>query len=436
MRGKIMDNNNVDSNKKKIYIFLYNVIQIKSDFVKLKQAIGDGKFILIASDYCINALSPENHACFDAVYNEVPRNFHHIDYDVVEKIVDLYVKEYGSENIKLMTNEDSTHLVCAELREKYNIPGNNKDTLLPFVNKVVSKTRLDNVVKQPKFMQFDKEDYKANKVRYLNVLIEFLGFPMFAKPIDLVSSVETHFIGDLESLQQMAERIMLHPYDFEIDEYIDGDLFHCDAMIINGEVKFFMVGKCSFALARFFEGKPVGSIPINNEIKFNELEQFCKKVFNKLCCPDGAYHMEAFLEYKTDEFIFLEISARTGGALITRVYEKLFDLNIEETNYLIQLGLIDNVRVNKKDVYAGFLNFPTIKGYVDKIEAPELNITNEFIRFVEKGNFLKQAENLLDISCSVIFWDKSYQKVESTFEYLKNFAPLVVKNNIEKLNVN
>jgi hypothetical protein len=171
-------------------------------------------------------------------------------------------------------------------------------------------------------------------------------------------------------------------------------------MIINGEVKFFMVGKCSFALSRFFEGKPVGSIPINNKMKFNEL------------------------------------SARTGGALITRVYEKLFDLNIEETNYLIQLGLINNVCVNKKDVYAGFLNFPYIKGCVDKVEEPQLNITHEFIKFVEKGNVLRQAENLLDISCSVIFWDKSYQKVESTFEYLKNFTPLVVKDNIEKLNVN
>lgn len=108
-------NNNLDT--KKVYIFLYNVIQIKSDFVKLKQAIGEGKFILIASEYCINALSPENRSCFDAVYNEIPRDFHQIDYDVVEKIVNRYVKEYGSENIRLMTNEDSTHLVCAELRE-------------------------------------------------------------------------------------------------------------------------------------------------------------------------------------------------------------------------------------------------------------------------------------------------------------------------------
>ncbi len=136
--------------------------------------------------------------------------------------------------------------------------------------------------------------------------------------------------------------------------------------------------------------------------------------------------MEVFLTRKNQELVFLEIGARTGGALITRVYERLFDINIEQTNYMIQMGLINQVRICKKDIFAGFLNFPKIEGTVSAIEAPTLGIEHEFIKFVRPGDHLKQASNLLDISCSIIFWDTSYQKVKNAFEFLKNYEPLIM----------
>ena len=405
-----------------VYIFLYNVIYIKSDFSKLCHN-DNLKMVLIGSHYCLSELSFKNRCCFDAVH-QISRDFHQIDFEEVEKIVILYADKMGAQNIRLLTNEDSAQLICGKLREKYGIPGISSNALLPFVNKVVSKDRLENVVKIPRFSLFDKLQYERNKKLYLHSLQEKIGFPMFAKPIDLVSSVETHFIPDLNTLEHIAERVLSHDYEFEIDEFIDGELFHCDAMIIEGDVKFFMIGKCSFALSRFFDGKPVGSIPIVNEIMFNDLQAFCEKVFKKLKCPNGAYHMEVFLDRKTQEFVFLEIGARTGGALITKVYEKLFDINIEETNYRIQMGLLQDVKVAKKNIFAGFLNFPKIKGTVSEIVKPIISIEYEFIEFIKPGDALEQAQNLLDMSCSILFWDKSYQKVEEAFEFLKNYNPL------------
>jgi hypothetical protein len=391
--------------------------------------------VLIGSRYSLKELTFKNKCCFEDIH-EISRDFHQVDKQEVEEILLRYLQKYAPENIRLLTNEDSTQLVCANLREKYNIPGLSADVLLPFVDKVISKERLNNIVRMPKFVKFDKEQYKKNQESYLKIMVDTLGLPLFAKPIDLVSSVETHYIGDNISLKTIANRILKHTYDFEIDEFIDGELFHCDAMIINGEVKFFMVGKCSFALSRFFDGKPVGSIPITDEILFNKLRVFCGKVFNKLNCPSGAYHMEVFLTKQTKELVFLEIAARTGGALITKVYEKLFDINIEEINYSIQMGLIHDVKISQKNIFAGFLNFPKIKGEVISIQKPIINIEHEFIKFVSPGDKLQQAENLLDISCSIIFWDQSYEKIENAFEFLKNYHPLEVqvKNKITTYN--
>lgn len=405
------------------YIFMYNIIYIKADFTRMK-SLANTKFILLGSDYCLKHLSVKNKSCFEAIH-QIGRDFHNVDHDEIERIVLHYIKLYGAEKIRLLTNEDSAQITCAKLRELYNIPGYSMDSMLPFVNKVISKNKLDNVVRIPKFIQFDKEAYLKDKDTYLSSIISKIGgFPMFAKPIDLVSSVETHFVPDLNALYKIAKRISQHDYNFEIDEFIDGDLFHCDAMIIDGDVKFFMSGRCSFALARFFEGKPVGSIPVKEEKLFNDLKEFCITIFKKLNCPNGAYHLEAFLDRSNQELVFLEVGARTGGALISRVYDKLFKINIEEINYLIQMRLINNFDVAQPEVFAGFLNFPTIKGKVLSLEPPILDIDSEFIEFVEPGETMHQAQNLLDMSCSIIFWDKSYDKVETTFEFLKNYEPL------------
>lgn len=263
------------------------MVYIKCDFTKLRHS-DDEVFVLIGSAYCLQELTYKNRCCFNAIH-EISRDFQQVDTEEVDEIISHYIQKYGAKNIRFYTNEDSTQLVCASLCEKYDIPGQSIEALLPFVNKIISKEKLEHAVRMPKFIKFDKKDYMSNANYYLNTLVENLGFPMFAKPIDLVSSIETHKINDLDSLKRICDRIITLPYDFEIDEFIEGDLFHCDAMIIDDKIEFFMVGKCSYALSRFFEGKPVGSIPIADSDLFRKLKSFCEVVFKKLNCHSGAY---------------------------------------------------------------------------------------------------------------------------------------------------
>lgn len=406
-----------------VYIFIYSVIYIKCDFSKIKLICKNDQLILIGSSYCLKELTPNNKNAFDAIH-PISRDFQRVNDIELEKLIQPYVEKHGAEQIRLLTNEDSAQLGCARLREIYGIPGNGVSHLLPFVHKVISKNRLGNSVKLPKFVAFNKNNYEGDKNSYLNSIIDELGFPMFVKPVDLVSSLETHRVNDLKSLKQLAKKMFAHSYEFEIDEFIEGDLFHCDVMIIGGEIQFFMVGKCSFPLARFFEGKPVGSIPTNNKSEFDRLKVLCNTVCKKLNSHDGAYHLEAFLDKKSREFIFLEIGARTGGALIAKVYEKLFGINVEEVNYLIQMGLLHQINVRSSNLFVGFLNFPFIKGTVTEINKPVVDIDHEFIEYVKIGDVLNQANSLLDLSCSIIFWDASYQKVEHTFELLKKLQPI------------
>lgn len=414
-----------------IYIFVYNVVGIKSDFLKLKSLCPDSKFILIASNYCLRHLNTKNRSCFDAIH-QISRNFHHIDYENVKQIVNGYVEEYGSKNINLMTNEDSTQISCAKIRESYGIPGNSVDSILPFVNKIDSKTMLAGVVKTPKFLPFTKSQYAKRKESYLQEIANQLGFPMFAKPVDLVSSIGTHKIDDLADLKNIANEMFTDEYEYEVDEFIDGDLFHCDLILDDGAIKFVMIGECAFHLAKFSKGFPMGSIPVTDKKLYDDLYAFVNRVIAKLNFKKGACHLEVFLEKKSKELVFLEISTRTPGALLPMSYEIQCGINIEEWHYLAHMNLLNGFQKPVTDKFAAWLTFPTVKGEVTSIQKPEIDIQHEFAEYVHTGEVLQQPQSLLDAACSVIFWDKDIKNVRATFEKLKFFQPLKIKHSMDK----
>lgn len=406
-----------------IYIFVYNVISIKADFSSLKSKLKEPRFILVGSGYCLRNLNTKNYCCFEAIH-EVSRNFHHIDYDSLNQIVESYVQEHGAQNIRLLTNEDSTQINCAKLRELYGIPGDSVSEILPFVDKSISKRQLAKAVDVPKFLLFDKQEYKEKKNSYLNTFIEYLQFPMFAKPIDLVSSIGTYKIDDFATLQYIAEKISASEYDFEIDEFIEEDLFHCDIILNKGKIKFFMVGKYAYHLAQFSKGLPMGSIPVIEKALYDDFYTFANKVIKKLKCKSGAYHLEVFFNHRSKKFIFLEIAARTPGALLPMSYEIQFGVNIEELHYLAKMGLLAKFKMPDALNYAGWVTFPRKEGTVSDIQQPLISVQNQFIKYVSVGEALQQSENLLDASCSVIFWDASIGKIQSTFETLKCSQPI------------
>ena len=102
-------------------------------------------------------------------------------------------------------------------------------------------------------------------------------------------------------------------------------------------------------------------------------------------------------------------------------------------NYKIKMGLIDDFTYEDQGFYAGFLNYPTMDGLVHNILEPELNIRHQFIHFFRRGDPTNQAKNLLDMSFSILFWDKSFEKVAATFEYLKNYTPVVYDDELESV---
>lgn len=407
-----------------LYIFVYNVVAIKAHLENLTFTQGSKK-VLIASDYAIQRLSDENRILFDDIYS-VSRHFHQVVYDEVECILKKYLNEFDAKNIHLLSNEDSTQLVCGRLREKYGLKGFTSSQLLPYVNKEASKIKLSGCVRMPRFMLFDKSKYLTDPKQYIKHVVETIGLPIFIKPVDLVSSMGTHYVNDIPHLEKVMDNISLQPWQFEIDEYIDGELYHCDFIMHDNRIEFFSVGFYANPLAQFSKGRPMGSIPVVDQSLKNRFFEFCEKVINRLGMMNSAFHVEIFMDKISGELIFLEAAARTPGALVPEMYEIIYGTHLELMHYQTQLDNHFKYKTIKDNVFAGWITYPKIEGVVKDIVMPKIDVDHQFSAFVHVGEHLNQAETLLDAACSIVFWCNDYKELRCVFEELKKITPLIL----------
>ena len=144
---------------------------------------------------------------------------------------DLMKKEgvqYGSANgkIVLATNDERVLIPCAEIREDLEIPGNRPNDILPFRNKIVMKSKLKRIAHVlPRYVHYDPREFQDNE-KYISEIEFYLGYPIFAKPIDDVGSRRTSTIQNNHELVRWCEAIGSEE-SFELDQFIHGTLWRC-----------------------------------------------------------------------------------------------------------------------------------------------------------------------------------------------------------------
>ena len=109
---------------------------------------------------------------------------------------------------------------------------------------------------------------------------------------------------------------------YEIDEFIEGELLHGDSIIVDGKPRFTFANRYLHPNADARSGKPLATMTMSKEDKdYAGLMKFVEgtlKVFQHI--PDGFTHMEVFLN-KKGEYIFLEVAARPPGAKAPEVFK-------------------------------------------------------------------------------------------------------------------
>ncbi|WP_315707629.1 ATP-grasp domain-containing protein [Brenneria uluponensis] len=101
---------------------------------------------------------------------------------------------------------------------------------------------------------------------------------------------------------------------YEVEEYIEGDIYHVDAILANGSMPYFKVSKYLNTCLDFRNGQPLGSVTVDNPEFIATAQIFTQEVCTRLNLENQAIHLELIECH--GELVFLEIGGRVGGGEI------------------------------------------------------------------------------------------------------------------------
>lgn len=325
-----------------------------------------------------------------------------------------------AKNTWFITHEELSVRLVARLRERFSVEGPKEKDVLPFTDKLKMKERvMGHGICCPKHVSFSPVEYRKSLEDYFHSLTTSMGLPLFAKRTDSTCSHGAFSIETMEDFKKFSEINMEESY--EIDELINGTLFHVDSVIYNNEAIRTHVCEYFFPNDKFLQGKPLGSIILPEESEDNSvLRGFNQEVLRSLSpLMDGITHLEVFLSPQKKP-IFLEIAARSPGALIPRVYEMHSGLNFQELFFKLQMRQLVSIQPLKGPHIAWcWMPYPR-DGSVAQLYEPEIFSKYSIQWHAKKGDKVGKSQTVRDRICEMILQNDDFDTLKKDFDYLRN----------------
>jgi biotin carboxylase len=174
----------------------------------------------------------------------------------------------------------------------------------------------------------------------------------------------------------------------------------------------------------FQRGLLLGSLPLDREHPHRAmLLDFSDRVLRALGSPDGATHMEVFVD-RRGEPVFLEVAARAPGLLIVPLYERQFGINMPDLELDLQMGLEPSA-ARPTSGYHFYSLIPSRAGKVVQLREPEIDSAYELTWKIAPGQSLKPCTSNLDQVGSMFVSSESYERLCRDFESLTSQSLIV-----------
>jgi biotin carboxylase len=208
-------------------------------------------------------------------------------------------------------------------------------------------------------------------------------FPVVAKPVAGTGSFNTKVFHSKEELDAYVTSEQLHPAlaarQWAVEEKIDGDEYHVDAVWVDGEIAFLSVGR--YLVPRIEAMKQParnGSVvlsPAEHRETYEMFKEHMRKFGNEVDFQAGITHAEFFWSGEEEDEAYLsEIATRFAGAVIPQVIEAAFGIDIIDAWLRAELNL-EIVGIPGSDAdftCAGFLSItPDRSGVVSNVPSAE-----------------------------------------------------------------
>ncbi|MFJ6392825.1 acetyl-CoA carboxylase biotin carboxylase subunit family protein [Streptomyces sp. NPDC091972] len=232
----------------------------------------------------------------------------------------------------MLALHENVVLLAAELRSQYGLVGMDVETATLFRDKTSMKERVRSVHAAPvpefsnldSYEVLDKIDWNSGR----KVIKSRLG--LGANGVQVVDT--------LDAARKACSGLDLQNDHYEIEDFIDGDIYHCDAVMQDGKVRFESVGRYLANPAAYEEGGFFGTALVTEGQLRERIVSLNEEVLKALGMRDGVTHLELF-HTPDDTLVFCEVAGRPAGGGIPAVIEAQHGINIAEISLRLQAGL-------------------------------------------------------------------------------------------------
>lgn len=410
------DLKNYDKDIHYIFVINENVIKYDLDYLPAKL-----NFHLICSSRCYEGMSMNNINRFNTIH--VP---FHLNSQSIVDIINNQIKVDERLQIKIISNDECAEVICAEVCAKLGLGDYEFDKAYLMSDKTVMKRRLlENGIKCPKFLLV--KDILKGKLNW-KYLTELLGSPFVVKPVNSTSSSGVRVLSSEKDLNDWLESHSKE-WEYEFEEYIEGVLYTCDSIIKDNQIIYFNCGAGNAPCLDYVLGKNVGVRFVEHEsVEYKVLKELNRRVLDILKPMNGASHMEAFMTLN-GEVVFLELSARPGGADIMWMYEQYDGVNLEKAHFELRMGIDFQCKkdFNTQSMYAAFCYFPPRVGVVNQLTQFDFKCDWKLKWNIRNGDVLPAPSSLaIRNAGSVQLKSCDYEVLKQEFNKLCSSVPFTV----------
>lgn len=237
-----------------------------------------------------------------------------------------HLKDSGVQRI-VAPNERFLRL-AAELREEFDIPGISVREANIFTDKVLMKRALaGGRVRVPQFISLDEAD-------------DITSFPFFPAVLKRTDFSGGRGVYTVSTRNEAVAVYQQHRSDgeFEIEEFVDGEMYHCDSVVMDGVIRFATVSRYLAKPGDFHAGGVGGSVLIEESDLQRSILELNAETLHTLGLRDGVTHLELF-RTSADELVFCEVAARPGGGGIVEYILSAHGIDLKQVALWLDAGL-------------------------------------------------------------------------------------------------
>jgi hypothetical protein len=278
------------------------------------------------------------------------------DAEAYRPVLQEVIRKHGPVD-RLIVFSEGLQDVASQLRDEFDIVGNRPEQNRLGRDKILMKEKVSaQGLRVPHFTTVSAGQ--------LDAALSFAaktGYPLILKPIDGQSSSGVKKLDSEAELRAAIAAMPAHGHQ-DLEEFIDGQLFHIDGLVDpQGRVVFVVPSRYVNNCLDFTFGAPLGAVMLDRDSALHEAVSLftvaCVEAIGLRGCP---FHLELFRTSK-GELVFLEVGARVGGADVPYMIDKTRGINLFGEWLKMIMGE-ETALANGSAAVGGWLMFPRPDG--------------------------------------------------------------------------